>query len=243
MDQKKYEEGLKALRNDNFAAGKLSDELLNSVNPGVLAELSCCMWYEEVLQKTSKEGARWVYTNSNDWAPQQGPFDCIPYSKKFGVNCAMPANWVMVDLGIMGCMMRFWGDQYNKFHGIETVGECIGQCCEIIDYTETRPEFAALMAEGKIKDGDIFLAHGHTFIYMGDKKFLAAGHDGAWHSEADAPTEDGAKAVFDSWIKDMEHCANYHYSVNFIIRMRDNYVPRYYRNKEGKLVFNTMCLA
>ena len=45
------EEGLKALRNDNFAAGKLSDELLNSVNPGVLAELSCCTHCNFLLVK------------------------------------------------------------------------------------------------------------------------------------------------------------------------------------------------
>ena len=230
----------KEFRTDNFANGKISNEVLDAANPGVLAILSCCYYYESVLLKTTAEGHPWVYTNSNQWAPQKGPFDCILYSGKHGVNCAMPANWVMMDMGVMSSDMRFWGNREGGFQNLDIVGGCIGQCFDIIDRTESPAVFSELFENGEVKPGDIFLTFGHTFIYLGDKLFFAAGHDGKWHEVENPPTEDPRKANFDSWINEYENCGNRKCRITWQIRAKDGFIPRFYRNAAGKLVFNPM---
>ncbi len=224
-------------RYDNFANGKLSDALLDSVNPGVLALLSECMYFEAKLQEGIAKGQKWVYSNKSNYVPQSGTFDNMIKSGKYGANCAMPQAWAFIDLGVVTTGKHIYGDSSGDMANFSTLGKYIGAVCTLTSWEGT-VQFNKLYAQGKVEPGDIFLAKGHTFIYMGDKKFMAAGHDGHWHKDESANTEDTRKAVFDSWVYDMMPCANYTYTVYWQIRFKDEYVPRYYRNAEGKLVAN-----
>lgn len=228
------EEGLKNLRTNNYAIGKLSQKFLDSLTDAQLAEISHLMWYEAELQRGIKKGQKWVYTNKSEYSPQATSFDNMVASGKYGTNCAMPAGWVVVDLKILNEGQRFYGDTNGNFKNIEKVSEQLETACTITPIPST--QFNELFTAGKVKPGDIFLAKGHTFIYLGDDKFFAAGHDGKWHSDFDAPTEDGQHAVFDSWIVDREKCNDWTYSVTYQISFYDDYTPLTFRNKKGEIV-------
>lgn len=225
------------LRTDNFAIGKLSDEFLASLTDAQLAEISHLMWYEAELQRGISLGQKWVYTNSNEFSPQATTFDHMVASGKYGVNCAMPTGWVVVDLGILNEGQRFWGGSDGVFMRENEVRAQLEEACDVFEL-EGHPVFQEAYEAGKIESGDMILSHGHTYIWIGDGKFHAAGHDGKWHSDPTAPTEDGAHAVFESWIMDYDNCANKHHRVAHIIRLKKDYVPKNYRNTKGEIVPN-----
>ncbi len=227
-------EGEKTLRTDNFAIGKLSEKFLDSLTDIQLAEISHLMWYEAELQRGISLGQKWVYTNSSTYSPQATSFDNMVKSGKYGTNCAMPAGWVMVDLGVLNEGQRFWGDGNGEFANYSKVHTQIEKAATITKLGGKT--FSTLYNQGKVKPGDIFLAKGHTFIWLGDGKFLAAGHDGKWHSDSSAPTEDAQHAVFETWIKNQSDCADWSYSVTYQISFNDDYAPKTYRNSEGKIV-------
>lgn len=221
----------------SLRAFSLSDKLLDSVNPGVLALLSECMYFEATLRQGCKDGQKWVYSNNSTYVPQSGTFESMLKSRKYGANCAMPQAWMFIDFGIVTNGKHIYGNSSGGMANFDSLGKYIGAVCTMTEW-DGKVKFKDLYTQGKVMPGDIFLASGHTFIYMGDETFLAAGHDGHWHSDTTANTEDSRSAVFDSWIYDMESCTNYTYTVYWQLRFKDEYVPRFYRNAEGELVAN-----
>ncbi|MBO7377152.1 MAG: hypothetical protein J6V01_08650 [Clostridia bacterium] len=224
-------------RTDNFANGRYPERLLDSVNDGVLALLGCCAWYEAELQRGIAQGQKWIYSNSKDYCPQNGFFDDMVKSGRHGANCAMPAGWAMVDVGAVVPGMRFWGGRDCEIARYDRVAAFLENACEIMHY-EAGPAFSELFSAGKIEPGDICLCKLHTFIYLGEDLFFAAGHDGKWHENPDAVTDDPRHAVFDSWVTDFSSSSNYNCRVYHVLRFRDGYVPEFYRRSDGKLVFN-----
>ena len=220
---------------DNFARGKVSDELLKQATPGALALIGCCLYYESELQKGVAAGRKWVYTNSGKYAPQNSSFDHMVASGHWGVNCAMPASWAYVDMGIMKEGMRFWGDRSGAFAKYDTVKDSLEKAIIITQLDGEKP-FSELFAAGTVKPGDVFLAKGHTFIYLGDDLFFAAGHDGKWHTDLEAETEDSRQAVFESWIMPREACANNSCCPTWQLSFKEDYIPAFYRNAEGDIV-------
>lgn len=220
-----------------YANGRLTDKLLDSVNPGVLSLLSSCMYYEDQLQEGIKKGQKWVYSNSSTYVPQSGSFDSMLKSGKYGANCAMPQAWHFIDMGIVTNGKHIYGNESGDMANFSSLGKYIGAVCTITSW-EGSVKFSEIYAKKEVLPGDIFLAKGHTFIYLGDNLFMAAGHDGHWHKDESAKTEDSRKAVFDSWLYKMTGCSNYTCTVYWQIRFRDEYVPRFYRNSDGELVAN-----
>ena len=225
----------KEFLDDNFAKGKVSDALLKEATPGAAALIGCCLYYESELQKGIAAGQKWVYTNSNKYAPQSSSFDHMVESGHWGVNCALPASWAFVDMGIMEEGMRFWGGREGEFAKMDIVRPSIEKAADITEL-DGQKMFKNLFAEGSVKAGDVFLAKGHTFIFLGDDLFLAAGHDGKWHTDMEAETEDERHAVFESWIMDRESCINNEYKPTWQISFKEDYIPEYYRNSKGELV-------
>ncbi len=222
---------------DNYASGIIKDE----VNLGVQALLSCCEYYSQRLLDGTKNGEKWVYSNSSTYVPQRGTFDSMIERKMFGANCASPVNWAFMDMGIMPTNQRFYGGSTGGFAGTDEAYGYVSEVCEIYNYHSDPIPFKQLYNEGKIKAGDIILAVHHTYIYRGDQTFYAAGHDGDWHTDPTAETEDKRKAVFENWICDMYSNTNYKdYEVHYLIRFKDDYVPEYYRNHNGEVVKNPM---
>lgn len=226
-----------ALRAENFANGILSDKLLDSVNPGVLSLLSMCTYYDSVMKSTTKEGKKWVYSNSSTYVPQSGTFDSLVKSGKVGTNCAMPQGWALIDLGIVPNGKHFYGDSAGGLANLSSLGKYLSPVATITSWEGT-VKFSTLYNRGDVMPGDIFYAKGHTFIYLGDEKFMAAGHDGDWHTDNSAPTEDSRHAVFENWICDMKSNSDWSYTVYWQVRFKDEYVPRFFRNKAGELVAN-----
>ncbi len=235
---------------DNYASGLIGDE----VNVGVQAMLSCLEYFNDrMVYGSEKLGERWVYSNSGKYAAQTGYFDTMLKSSKKGGNCASPVNWALCEMGIVPKNDRFYGGSSGEFKSYSGNAETyLAPYCDYFDYSKNPVSFKELYKSGKVKAGDIFLCKHHTFVYRGDETFYAAGHDGAWHTEADAPTEDERKAVFDNWVlafdevsgsgekKSGSYNSNYNYKVYYIVRLKDSYIPAFYRNKEGKLVENPM---
>ena len=231
------EKARKTFRYDNFADGRLSDELLDSVNDGVLALLGECMYFEDGLQKGIEQGQSWVYSNSSKYVPQSVTFDEMVASGKRGGNCAMPQAWALMDMGVLKTGKHIYGDKNGGFANFNTLGKYVYAVATITAWGgEVR--FRDLYDRDLVKPGDIFFAKGHTFIYLGDELFMAAGHDSLWHSESSAATEDSRHAVFDTWVMPMYECTDYNYKVTYQIRFRDDYTPQKYRNAAGELVDN-----
>ncbi len=235
---------------DNYAAGLVSDE----VNLGVLAMLSSLEYFNDRMVYGSTElGEKWVYSNSGTYAKQTGYFDDMLKSSKKGGNCASPVNWALCEMGIVPKNDRFYGGSTGNFKSYSgDAEEYLAPYVEVFDMYDSPVTFKELYKAGKVKAGDIFLCKHHTFVYRGDESFYAAGHDGAWHTDPTANTEDDRKAVFDNWVLDFDEVsetgnkvsgkynANYNYKVYYIVRLRDDYVPAKYRNAEGVLVDNPM---
>ncbi len=222
---------------DNYAYGRISEEVLANVNAGAYAILGECWYFEDVLQREKAKGARWIYSNSNQYSPQQTSFDEMVVDEHPGTNCAMPAGWAYIDLGVCPYPKRFWGDRECGMANYDTLAPNILKAADITHWEEGKP-FGEYFEAGEIKPGDVLLAKGHTFIYMGDELFMAAGHDGKWHADETVRTDDPRKAVFDSWVCDMRTNYDWRCNVYWRLRFRDEYVPAFYRGKDGKLKEN-----
>ena len=240
FEERKTDDAQALFRNDNYAAGRLPDKLLDSVNPGVLAMLSCLMYYEDKLLEGISKGQKWVYSNNSTYVPQSGSFDSmIRTPTRNGANCAMPQGWALLDMGVTKTGGHMYGNTSGGVAGMDSHGRLAGY---VADWTkwDGKYTFNQLFQKGHVNDGDIFYCTGHTFIYMGDDKFFAAGHDSKWHTDSSADTEDKRKAVFDDWVVDRASCHNSTYSVNYQLRFKDEYIPHFYRNAEGKLIVNPL---
>ncbi len=230
-----------------YAAGLISE----NVNYGVLALLSSLEYFNDRMVSGSKNGERWVYSNKGANVKQTGYFDAMLLTNKKGANCASPVNWALTEMGIVPSNDRFYGGGVGEFKSYSgNARKYLAPYCEYFDFHSDPVPFHQLYKEGKVKAGDIFLCKHHTFVYRGDETFYAAGHDGAWHTENDAPTEDERKAVFDNWVlafdeasgsgKKGSYNSNYNYDVHYIVRLKDSYIPQYFRNNEGQLISNPM---
>ena len=229
-------------RYDNFAAGRLSDALLDSVNPGVLALLSECMYYEYKLQEAISKGEKWVYSNSSSYVKQNGSFEDMMAAGTSkggrGANCAMPQSWIHNELKIIPSG-HVYGNSSGGIAKLSDYGKYMTAVASLTSWSGSA-EFNQLYRAGYVKPGDIFFCKGHTFIYLGDELFMAAGHDGKWHSDSSAPTEDERHAVFETWIRPISNCSDWNYVIYWQERFKDDFIPEYYRNSEGKLVKNPM---
>ena len=231
---------------DNIATKYFSTEMLQSVNYGTVALMSCCAYYEYKLQQGIKAGQKWVYTNKNQYSPQSTSFDNMLASGKWGANCAMHSNWAYIDMGIMEEGDRFYGGSGGTFEHYSEVASDIQTACRITQMNPVKT-MKELVAEGSVQPGDVLLCSGHTFIFLGDdpndsydKKniyFCAGKNDAKGHSDASASSEYNPSFVFDSFIN---YDQNQSWKVYWKISFKDSYVPKYYRNADGRIVANPM---
>ncbi len=233
------EELYRIFRYDNFANGRMSDEVLDNCNYGTLALLSCYMYYEDCLQNAIANGEKWVYSANTKYAKKLSTFDEMVESGRCGATCKSTSNWGFIDMGIKPASLDFYGNGNGKFAGFDTVGKYLSAVCEI-RFWGGRYKWSVLYDCGYVEAGDVFMCPTHNFTYVGDKKFVGSGHDAVWHSDPNAHTDDARKCVYDSWVMDMDSCINVDYTPIWQMRFKEAYVPKYYRNSEGKLVQNPM---
>lgn len=209
---------------------------------GPEALIACGNYYNSVLEKAVKRGEKWVYSNSDEFVLQDGSFDEMLSApgKMRGGNCASIANWAFRDMGIIDGDEKFYGDSkgyirhYNS--GSKKLKDKFDENCTIMEGGEKTAK--ELMKAGKIKTGDIIIGKSHTYIYRGNGTVFASGHDGIWHKDELIKTDDPAKAVFETWVREFKGTYNEEFEVHYIIRLKKSFVPEYYRNKNGDLVKN-----
>ncbi len=225
----------------NYAADLIA-KIDEDLNLGVQALLSCCEYYNDSMVADTARGNQWVYSSNSKYVAQVCRFDDMLYNHTYkGCNCAGPTNWAFIDMEIMPDTYRFWGGSSGEFARREKVEPYISLACDIYEVYNEGKTFMQLYNEGRIKTGDIFLGDSHTWIYRGAQSFYAAGHDGKWHTDPNAYTEDTRKAVFENWVLSFDQCStNRNYKVRYIIRIKDDYVPKYFRNTDGQLVENPL---
>lgn len=207
---------------------------------GPEAMIACGNYYNSVLENAVKNGEKWVYSNSSKYVAQSGTFEKMLSGKIRGGNCASIANWAFRDMGLISSSEKFYGDgngnirNYNS--GSKKLKSKLDANCEIINAKQK--SFGTLVKEGKIEVGDIIIGKGHTYVYRGNGTVFASGHDAIWHKDKSVKTEDSNKAVFESWIRKYKGTYDEKFKVHYIIRIKDSFVPKYYRDENGNLVKN-----
>ncbi len=234
------EEARKQFYTDNMLTGVFSKKFIESLNPGQLAMISSCLYFESKLQEGIAKGQKWVYTNDGRYAYQSSTFDKVAESDgKYGVNCAMPSGWAMIDMGVLREGQRYWGDDNCKIANYDKVGAQIEECCYVREWIGG-VRYCDLYSGGFAKPGDTVMGKLHTFVYLGENKVFAAGHDGKWHFDPEAKTEDKRKAVFETWFCDLPTNNDFRFRVFWQFNFKDEFIPKYYRNSKGERVQNPM---
>ena len=230
------------LDQDEVISGGSSSANNNGRLTGPEALITCGDYYNKKLEAAVKKGEKWVYSNSSKYVKQSGTFEQM-LSYKTGIrggNCASIANWAFRDMGIMENGDKFYGDgngnirNYNS--GSTSVKAKLDKACKIIKGNSK--SFGSLVDSGKIKAGDVIIGKGHTFVYRGGSKVYASGHDGKWKTDKSVRTDDSRKAVFKTWIINYKGTYDEKFKVRYIIRIKDSFVPKYYRDEKGKKVKN-----
>lgn len=224
-------------------------ERFNSMSPtsvgsgmvtGAQAVIACGDYYNSVLENAVRRGEKWVYSNSSKYVAQTGSFEKMLAGKVRGGNCATIANWAFRDMGIIKKNEKFYGDRSGKIRnynsGSTKLKLALDRNCTVINGGGRK--FSALVKEGQVLPGDVLIGKGHTFVYRGGGTVFASGHDGKWHSDKSAKTEDSRKAVFESWVRPYKGSSDENFKVQYIIRVKDTFVPAAYRDANGRLVKN-----
>lgn len=207
---------------------------------GPEALIACGNYYNSVLEKAVENGEKWVYSNKSKYVLQKGTFDQMLKRKIRGGNCGSIANWAYRDMGVIDAKHGFYGDskgQICHYHtGKKTVKKEFDKNCTIIKGNQK--SFGTLVKEGKVKTGDVIIGKGHTYVYRGNGTVFASGHDAVWHTDKSVQTEDSRKAVFETWVRKYKGTYDERFKVHYIIRLKDSFVPKYYRDEDGNLVEN-----
>jgi len=242
-DKKKPAEKKTEEKKETSAAEPKTPEKVTNTNGQLTAPeaiVACGNYYNSVLEKAVKKGEKWVYSNSSKYVAQSGTFEKMLSGKVRGGNCASIANWAFRDMGLISNSEKFYGDgngnirHYNS--GSKKLKSKLDKNCTIIN--GKKKSFGTLMKEGKIKVGDVIIGKGHTYIYRGSGTVFASGHDAKWHKDRSAKTEDSNKAVFESWVRKYKGTYDERFKVHYIIRVKDSFIPKYYRDEDGNLVKN-----
>lgn len=224
---------------DNPGSGDTSSPANGEKLNGPDALIACGDYYNSKLESAVKKGEKWVYSNSSKYVKQSGTFEQM-LNYKTGIrggNCASIANWAYRDMGIMGKGDKFHC-QSDGIHWGGNAEEKVKKNCKIINVKSTKKSFQTLVKEGVIKKGDVILGSGHTYVYRGDGTVFASGHDAKWHSDHSVKTEDSRKAVFETWVRKYKGTYDATFKPYYIVRIKDSFVPKYYRDSKGKLVKN-----
>ncbi len=207
---------------------------------GSEAIITCGDYYNKKLIEAVKKGEKWVYSNSNKYVKQSGTFEQMLKGKIRGGNCASIANWAFRDMGIISNGEKFYGDSNGKIRhynsGDKKIKSKLDKACKIIK--TSGKSFSSLVKEGKVKAGDVIIGKGHTYVYRGGSQVFASGHDSKWHTDSSVKTEDSRKAVFEKWIINYKGTYDAKFKPTYIIRIKDDFVPKYYRDSKGNLIKN-----
>lgn len=202
---------------------KLYGKVDTSLPFGVQVLQSNLNYYETALQALKKQGKKWQYSvgggiNNFMWA-----FDDIVNYQPYRSSCCSSAqNWIVKDFG---------EKSRTDF-------------CTVININEAYT-FKQLYESGKIRKGDLIYgvrydngkAIMHEYINYDFTTTFDTGHgSGGWHSDPSIKHSDPRKAVFDTFMNPMKTSFSYTgYKIRKIFRIRNDYVPKYYRNEKGIL--------
>lgn len=201
---------------------------------GALALIGMCEYYNDTM-RSDKD--KWYNSNTTDIS-RVDTFEQMTKASIKGANCNNLTNWAMFDMGVYPAGHGIYGDANHKIHnyndGSGKLKSEIDAACEVI--STGGKSLKSLISSGKLQPGDILFGKLHTLIYRGDSTVFASAGDSKHH-------KDSKGMVFDNWVRKAKDTYNWKKDFYYIIRFKEDYVPRYYRDKEGELKETPMYLA
>ena len=202
---------------------------------GALAMLGMCDYYNDQMKAS---GYTWYDTNMTNFSPADTFQEAISNRRK-GCNCNSLLNWSWHDMDLKsGHGSKLYGMRDSgKIHGYHSQGHplrsLVDRCCTVI--AGHGEKTSSLEHSGKLQAGDMLYMPLHTFIYRGKGTVFASAGD-AKHRRK------GHDLIVLDCINDY-HSYNWRKRITYIMRFKDDCIPRCYRNKEGEVVENPMYTA
>lgn len=200
-----------------------------------LAMLGMCDYYNDTIKASKKT---WYDTNMTNFSPAD-TFQKALDAKRQGANCNSLLNWSWHDMGIKpGSGTKIYGQRDSgDIHGYNgstrSLRSIVDECCTV---TAAHGEkTSSLEHQGKLQSGDMLFMPLHTFIYRGKGTVFASAGD-AKHRRR------GKDLIILDCINGYRSY-DWHKRITYVMRFKDDYIPRYYRNKEGEVVENPMYSA
>lgn len=201
---------------------------------GALTLIGMCEYYNDTM-RSDKDN--W-YNSNKTKISRVNTFDEMIKAEVKGANCNNLTNWAMIDMGVYAPGNGIYGDANHEIHnyndGNGKLKEEIDAACEVI--STGGKSLKSLISSGELQPGDMLFGKLHTLIYRGDSTVFASAGDSKHHS-------DSKGMVFDNWVCQAKETYNWKKDFYYIIRFKEDYVPRYYRDKDGELQENPIYLA
>lgn len=200
-----------------------------------LAMLGICDYYNDEMKKS---GDTWYDTNMTDFSPSDTFQEAISAKRK-GANCNSLLNWSWHDMDLKkGSSSKIYGMRDSgNIHGYHSDGHplrgLVDRCCTVISAHGEKTR--SLENRGKLQSGDMLFMPLHTFIYRGKGTVFASAGDAVHRHK-------GKDLIILDCINDY-HSYNWRKRITYIMRFKDDCIPRCYRNKDGEVVENPMYTA
>lgn len=200
-----------------------------------LAMLGMCDYYNDEMKKS---GDTWYDTNMTDFSPADTFQEAIS-ARRQGANCNSLLNWSWHDMDLKkGSGTKIYGmRESGDIHGYHDQGHplraLVDRCCTVMEAHGEKTR--NLEKDGKLQSGDMLFMPLHTFIYRGKGTVFASAGD-AKHRRK------GSDLIILDCINDY-HSYDWRKRIKYIMRFKDDCIPRCYRNKEGEVVENPMYTA
>lgn len=196
-----------------------------------LAMLGMCDYYNDVMKA---DNARWYDTNLTSFSPLD-TFEQERKAKHQGANCNSLLNWSWSDMGIKpGSGTKLYGDSSSKVHGYNSSNKhlksLVDSCCTVI--STHGATLRTMVHKGQVKPGDMLFMKIHTYIYRGEGTVFASAGDAKCRRK-------GKDLIFLNWINGSSSY-DWKRRTSYLIRFKDDFIPRYYRDKSGEVLENPM---
>lgn len=200
-----------------------------------LAMLGMCDYYNDWIKAS---GDTWYDTNLTSFSSKDTFQEAISARNK-GADCTCLLNWSWVDMGLKSGSattlygMRDSGDIHGYNGGNHSLRSLVDSCCNV--YYADEEKTSTLESRGELRSGDMLFMPLHTFIYRGKGTVFASAGDSHCRRV-------GRDIIILDCINGYSSY-NWRKRITYVMRFRDDYIPRYYRNKEGEVVENPMYIA
>lgn len=207
-------------------------------SPAAQTLLSIVQHYNDVMEADDDP---WYNGNWNKNVPKKQTFQEMLKAEVKGANCSYPLNWALRDMKLLKPEdSNLYGNTVGKLHGYDTPKDRSLRKMVNRYFTVTRLEegttLTQLIEEGRVQPGDILFMKLHTFIYRGEGTVFASANDGKVNKDGEYP-------VYISWVNEVENSYDRKIPLNYLLRFKEDFVPKYCCDKDGNMVKSPLYTA